>query len=66
MARRLPTILGLVLALTVGSLAVASRQPVRAATGDSVVLVWNQLILDTISTTKTAPTIAAQAVSKSK
>jgi hypothetical protein len=61
-ARRLPTILGLVLALTVGSLAVASRQPVRAATGDSVVLVWNQLILDTISTTKTAPTIAARAL----
>jgi uncharacterized protein DUF6851/vanadium-dependent haloperoxidase-like protein len=61
-AGRLTTILGLVLALTVGALAVAGRQPVRAATGDSVVLAWNQQVLDTISTTKTGPTIAARAL----
>jgi hypothetical protein len=36
--------------------------PARAATGDSVVLAWNQQVLDTIVATKTGPTIAARAL----
>jgi hypothetical protein len=37
-------------------------QPARAAAGDSVVLAWNQQVLDTIVDTKTGPTIAARAL----
>ena len=37
-------------------------QPARAATGDSVVLAWNQQLLDTIKETRTGPTIAARAL----
>jgi hypothetical protein len=61
-ARNLTTILGLVLALSVGSVAVAGRQPVRAATGDSVVVAWNQQVLDAIKETRTGPAIAARAL----
>ena len=41
---------------------VGRSQPARAATGDSVVLAWNQQLLDTIRETRTAPTIAARAL----
>jgi hypothetical protein len=52
---------GLVIAVTLGFLAVASRQPSQAAVdGDSVVLGWNQQVLDTITATRTPPTIAAR------
>jgi hypothetical protein len=54
---------GLVIAVTLGFLAVASRQPSQAAAdGDSVVLGWNQQVLDTIAATRTPPTIAARAL----
>jgi hypothetical protein len=54
---------GLVIAVTLGFLAVASRQPSQAAAdGDSVVLGWNQQVLDTITATRTPPTIAARAL----
>ena len=61
--RKLTTVIGLVLILALGLVATLGRsQPARAATGDSVVLAWNQQILDTISTTRTGPTIAARAL----
>jgi hypothetical protein len=61
--RKLTTVIGLVLILTVGLVATMGRsQPARAAAGDSVVLTWNQQVLDTIVVTKTAPTIAARAL----
>jgi hypothetical protein len=54
---------GLVIAVTLGFLAVTSRQPSQAAAdGDSVVLGWNQQVLDTITATRTPPTIAARAL----
>src|SRR4029453_14571786 len=63
-ARKLPTILVLVLALSVGLTAVrVGLVSAGAATGgDSVVLLWNQQILDSIAATRTAPTIAARAL----
>ena len=61
--RKLTTVIGLVLILALGLVATLGRsQPARAATGDSVVLTWNQQILDTIKETKTGPTIAARAL----
>ncbi|HEY6597331.1 MAG TPA: hypothetical protein VI011_24995 [Asanoa sp.] len=48
-------------ALSVGFLAVPNRQPVRAAV-DSVVLVWNQQVLNAIAETRTGPTVAARAL----
>jgi Vanadium chloroperoxidase N-terminal domain len=57
------TVIGLVLILTLGLVATLGRaQPAQAATGDSVVLVWNQQVLDSIVATKTGPTIAARAL----
>ena len=42
-------VLGLVLVLAFGLVAIGERHPARAATGDSVVLAWNQqVVLDTI------------------
>jgi hypothetical protein len=63
-ARKLPTILVLLLVLSVGMTAVrVGLVPAGAATGgDSVVLLWNQQILDSIQQTRTAPTIAARAL----
>jgi hypothetical protein len=62
-ARKLPIILVLLLAVSVGLTAArVGVAPAGAATGDSVVLAWNQQILDTISTTRTGPTIAARAL----
>jgi len=61
--RKLTTVIGLVLILVLGLVATVGRpQPARAATGDSVVLAWNQQVLDTIVATKTSPTIAARAL----
>jgi hypothetical protein len=62
-ARKLPIILMMVLALSVGLTATrVGMAPARAASGDSVVLAWNQQVLDTIVVTKTGPTIAARAL----
>jgi hypothetical protein len=58
----LTTILGLLLALAVGSVAVTGRQLVRTATGDSLVVAWNQQVLDVMKGTRTGPTIAARAL----
>jgi hypothetical protein len=61
--RKLTTVIGLVLVLSLGLVATMGRsQPARAATGDSVVLAWNQQLLDTIKETRTGPTIAARAL----
>jgi uncharacterized protein DUF6851/vanadium-dependent haloperoxidase-like protein len=61
--RKLTTVIGLVLILTLGLVTTIGRpQLAGAATGDSVVLVWNQQLLDTIKETKTGPTIAARAL----
>jgi Domain of unknown function (DUF6851)/VCPO second helical-bundle domain len=61
--RKLTTIIGLVLILALGLVAGVGRpQPARAATGDSVVLDWNQRALDAIVATRTGPTIAARAL----
>jgi hypothetical protein len=63
-ARKLPTILVLLLVFSVGLTAVrAGVAPAGAATGgDSVVLGWNQQVLDSIAATRTGPTIAARAL----
>jgi hypothetical protein len=61
--RKLTTVIGLVLILALGLVATVGRPPsARAETGDSVVLAWNQQLLDTIVATRTAPTIAARAL----
>jgi Domain of unknown function (DUF6851)/VCPO second helical-bundle domain len=62
-ARKLPIILVVVLVVSVGLTAArVGVAPARAATGDSVVLAWNQQLLDAIKGTKTGPTIAARAL----
>jgi hypothetical protein len=64
-ARKLPILLVLLLVFSVGLTAVrAGLAPAGAATtsGDSVVLAWNQQLLDSIAATKTGPTIAARAL----
>jgi hypothetical protein len=49
MARKFLVVLGLVAALTLGSLAVApKRQVAQAATTDSLVLVWNEEALESV------------------
>jgi hypothetical protein len=61
--RKLTTIIGLVLVLALGLVAGVGRSlPARAAAGDSVVLAWNQQLLDTFKEARTAPTIAARAL----
>src|SRR5215212_6528602 len=60
-ARKLPIILVLLLLFSVGLTAArVGLVPAGAATGDSVVLRWNQQVLDTIVATKTGPTIAVR------
>jgi hypothetical protein len=60
-ARKLPIILVLLLLFSVGLTAArVGLVPAGAATGDSVVLGWNQQVLDTIVATKTGPTIAVR------
>jgi hypothetical protein len=61
-ARRLPAMLGLVVALALGSLATAVPEPARAATGDNLVLVWNDQTLQSIRKLPPAPTVAARAL----
>src|SRR5215207_9286673 len=62
-ARKLPIILVLLLAMSVGLTAArVVLVPAGAATGDSVVLAWNQQILDTIQQTRLGPTIAVRAL----
>ena len=62
-ARKLPIILVLLLAMSVGFTAArVGLAPAGAATGDSVVLAWNQQILDTIQQTRLGPTIAGRAL----
>jgi len=63
-ARKLPIILVLLLAVSVGLTAArVGLAPAGAATGgDSVVLAWNQQVLDAVVATKTGPTIAARAL----
>jgi hypothetical protein len=62
MPRKLTVTLGLVVALTVGSLAVADRQPAQAAAGDSMVLRWNEEILEAIRNVRRGPTVNARAL----
>jgi len=60
-ARKLPIILVLLLLFSVGLTAArVGLVPAGAATGDSVVLGWNQQVLDSIVATKTGPTIAVR------
>jgi hypothetical protein len=61
--RKLTTVIGPVLVLALGLVAGAGRsQPARAAGGDSVVLAWNQQLLDTFKEARTGPTVAARAL----
>src|SRR5690348_18210617 len=52
----------LIAAVLVGTAGVVRQPHADAATGDSVVLVWNQQLLTTIAETRTGPTIAARAL----
>jgi hypothetical protein len=62
-ARKLPIILVLLLTVSLGLSAVrVGLAPAGAATGDSVVLAWNQQVLDTIQQTRLGPTIAVRAL----
>src|ERR671913_1832461 len=60
--RKLTVALGLVLGLAVGLVAVAERQSAQAATGDNLVLVWNEETLEAIRTLSPGPTVAARAL----
>jgi hypothetical protein len=62
--RKLTTaIVGLVLILALGLVAAVGRpQPARAATGDNLVLGWNQETLESIRKLPPAPTVAARAL----
>jgi hypothetical protein len=60
--RKLTVTLGLVLGLAVGLVAVAERQPARAATGDNLVLVWNEETLEAIRSLSPGPTVAVRAL----
>ena len=63
MARKLLVVLGLVAALTLGSLAVApQRQLAQAAAADSVVLVWNEEALESVRKLPPGPTVTARAL----
>jgi len=61
--RKLTTVLGLVLILALGLVATVVRpEPARAATGDNLVLVWNDETLEAIRKLPPAPTVAARAL----
>jgi Domain of unknown function (DUF6851)/VCPO second helical-bundle domain len=61
--RKLTTVIGLVLILIVGLVATVGRpQPVRAATGDSVVVGWNEETLEAIKAVRRGPTVDARAL----
>src|SRR5215212_7119081 len=53
-------VLGLIVTLAFGSVAVVSQRTAGAAAGDSVVLAWNQQTLDTIVRSRLAPTVSAR------
>jgi hypothetical protein len=55
-------ILAVLVVVGVGLTARVGLAPARAATGGSVVLVWNQQVLNAIKETRTGPTIAARAL----
>jgi hypothetical protein len=62
-ARKFPVIFAVLLAVSVGVTAArVGVAPAGAATDGSVVLAWNQQVLDAIVATKTGPTIAARAL----
>jgi hypothetical protein len=61
-ARKLAAILAMIVTISVGFTAARVGVPSARAAGDSVVLVWNQQVLDTIQQTRTAPPIAARAL----
>ena len=62
-ARKFPIIFAVLLAVSVGVTAArVGVAPAGAATDGSVVLAWNQQVLDAIVATKTGPTIAARAL----
>ena len=46
--RKLTVALGLVVVMALGLAAIGERQPAWAATGDNLVLVWNEETLDAI------------------
>ena len=61
--RKLTSIIGLVLILALGLVASVGRpQPARAATGDNLVLVWNEETLESIRKLPPAPTVATRAL----
>jgi hypothetical protein len=61
--RKLTMVIGLVLILALGLVATVGRpEPARAATGDNLVLVWNQETLQAIRQLPPAPTVAARAL----
>ncbi|HEX2157366.1 MAG TPA: hypothetical protein VHS79_10375, partial [Actinomycetes bacterium] len=60
--RKLTVTLGLVLGLALGLVATAQPQPARAATGDNLVLVWNEETLEAIRTLSPGPTVAVRAL----
>ena len=49
-------------ALTLGLVVIAERRPARAATGDNLVLVWNEETLEAIRTLSPGPTVAVRAL----
>jgi hypothetical protein len=59
---KLTTVIGLVLILAVGLAGVGRPQPARAATGDNLVLQWNEVSLQAIRDTRPFPTVAARAL----
>jgi hypothetical protein len=61
--RKLAVLLSLIMAVTFGSVVAVNQRSAGAAPGDSVVLVWNQQVLDTIVRSKLSPTVAARALS---
>ena len=61
--RKLTTVIGLVLILALGLVAGVGRpQPAQAATGDNLVLVWNEETLESIRKLPPGPTPAARAL----
>jgi hypothetical protein len=61
--RKLTTVIGLVLILTLGLVATVGRpEPARAADGDNLVLIWNEETLESIRRLPPAPTVAARAL----
>jgi len=61
--RKLPMVIGLMVVLALGVGVVVQRpQPARAATGDNVVLQWNEVTLQAIRDTRPPPPAAARAL----